>query len=903
MNPYRAGNLRCLADNIVRMTDRIAEQGRGSRKARPLLAVLYLAGAIAGAAWAAPAGAAAAPLESAAARPTLVGPQRLVDALSQQGMDTGSIEGRVIDFDGTPLPGVVVRLVGPEPSGSERTTLSTAEAHYEFVGLTPGVYRLAVELPSVKAGGDLEVAVRPGMRVTTDLELSLMGTDVTVTVQAEAPAGGGILRRGSISGRSNVEYETLNRLPLPAEQALQVLPLIPTVLRDGEDKITIGGTYPADAMLLFNGMDMMDPFTGNFRLRLPLEAVEDLDVFTGVYPATYGDVTGGLVDISTRPGGDAWAWKVSSFVPRPNFHNGTIQGVGNASPRFIIGGPVGSGGLFLAQSGEYHIDRITIEDVAGDPNRDQIKTQGWESLTQVDWYPNDNHRLRFSLLVFPALDEYIGLDSLTPIEATSDVERDGEALLGNHRWTINERSTLQWSLQINRVGIGTVVQGPEPLEVIPEGLRGNFFRTEDRQTTHTQVKAIYGRSIGASGNTHLLEVGGELHSLDIAGNFQARTILVRGEGGELLQRVDFLGSGELDNTKYEWTGFVHDRWWHSSRFWCDLGLRFSSDSVTRQTRLAPRVGFAWDPVGDSRTLIKVATGLLHRRVYLAEAFWDRQATRVETTFNEGENGDDIVRVFVPEIGGRLRAPRTLIVTAEALHRFSPSFLVRARYTRRDGDDQIIFDPISGPGVVLPDSIEPLEAAIGADPDKHGKLLLSNSGRRLSWSAEITGRYRISSESDLYGSYVYSSAKGDLNEFNRLAGERPDSIIRPNAYARLPFDAPHRFLMWGVLQLPWKMTLSPVVEWRSGFPYSVVQEDQSYLGEPNSARYPAFLSIDAQLTRDFTIMKYDVTAGVKITNITDHYNPRNVIANVASPRFGDLLNSRGLKLRAKLSFGF
>jgi hypothetical protein len=206
-------------------------------------------------------------------------------------------------------------------------------------------------------------------------------------------------------------------------------------------------------------------------------------------------------------------------------------------------------------------------------------------------------------------------------------------------------------------------------------------------------------------------------------------------------------------------------------------------------------------------------------------------------------------------------------------------------------------------MVLPHGADALHAALGVAPDMLGKLLLSNEGARNSWSGEFTGRYIFAGGSELYGSYVYSSAEGDLNEFSRLAGERPDPVIRPNAYSRLPFDAPHRFLMWGILHLPYGLTLSPVVEWRSGFPYSVLQEDQSYLGKANSARYPAFLSIDAQITKDFRIKKYDITAGVKITNLTNHYNPRNVISNIASPRYGELLNSRGLKLRARFSLGF
>ena len=47
-------------------------------------------------------------------------------------------------------------------------------------------------------------------------------------------------------------------------------------------------------------------------------------------------------------------------------------------------------------------------------------------------------------------------------------------------------------------------------------------------------------------------------------------------------------------------------------------------------------------------------------------------------------------------------------------------------------------------------------------------------------------------------------------------------------------------------------LAPVFEYRNGFPYSVVNEQQRYVGIPNSNRFPNFLSADARVWRDFKV---------------------------------------------------
>ncbi len=151
---------------------------------------------------------------------------------------------------------------------------------------------------------------------------------------------------------------------------------MPTVIRSDSGQLAIDGTLATDSVMLFNGIDLMDPYSGEYRVRLPLESVDRVDLYIGVAPAQYGDTVGGVVDISTLPGGESWEWGVASFFPRPRFRDGTIQGIGNASPRLRVSGPIKPGETYMALSGEYHFDRVDVQDVPGDPAQDHIKVQG-----------------------------------------------------------------------------------------------------------------------------------------------------------------------------------------------------------------------------------------------------------------------------------------------------------------------------------------------------------------------------------------------------------------------------------------------------------------------------------------------------------------------------------------------
>jgi hypothetical protein len=188
----------------------------------------------------------------------------------------------------------------------------------------------------------------------------------------------------------------------------------------------------------------------------------------------------------------------------------------------------------------------------------------------------------------------------------------------------------------------------------------------------------------------------------------------------------------------------------------------------------------------------------------------------------------------------------------------------------------------------------------------GVLELSSRGSDSYREFQVAARYQIARHV-LNASYVRSRAFGDLNDFNQFFGNLAQPVIQPNARGRLPFDAPNRFLVWGTLAGPLKLTLVPVYEIHTGFPYSVENEFREYVGPRNVARFPRFSSADLQITRPLTFhfgeKRLHARVGAGVFNLFNHFDPRDVQSNVASARFGEFFNTSWREYRGKFVMEF
>jgi hypothetical protein len=319
----------------------------------------------------------------------------------------------------------------------------------------------------------------------------------------------------------------------------------------------------------------------------------------------------------------------------------------------------------------------------------------------------------------------------------------------------------------------------------------------------------------------------------------------------------------------------------------DLGFRVDRDSISETVNSAPRAGFAYALTKDGRTLLRGGAGLFYDRVNLnAPTFLDLPF-RTETRYSA--SGETIsVSEYRHRLRGGLQNPRSFAWSVQIDREVIRDLYLRAGYQQRTTTRNFLVQP---------------------ETDAQGGFLtLGNDGRDRYRELELTARYQLGARSHFSASYVRSQAVGDLNDIGSIFGGLPAALVRPNERSRLPFDAPNRFLFWADIQAPHDISISPVFDLHTGFPFSVVNEQRDFVGLRNAVgRFPRFASTDLQVLKGLTLpfggKKYKVRVGVRIFNLFNSFNPNDLQNNIASPVFGNFTNFKNREFRGKFVLDF
>jgi hypothetical protein len=111
-------------------------------------------------------------------------------------------------------------------------------------------------------------------------------------------------------------------------------------------------------------------------------------------------------------------------------------------------------------------------------------------------------------------------------------------------------------------------------------------------------------------------------------------------------------------------------------------------------------------------------------------------------------------------------------------------------------------------------------------------------------------------------------------------------VRANEHNLTPSDVRHRILIRGTIAAPWHFQFAPVVELRSGFPWTAVDEFQDFVGPRNrTGRLPAVRTFDFQFTRPWRFKKYRFRAGIRAYNILGSDAGRDIQTNITAPDSG------------------
>jgi len=797
------------------------------------------------------------------------------NGLSQNSEKTsGAIQGVVftIDPDGarSVVPGTQISLDGSAHLEVE----SDGEGQFAFTSVAAGDYTLRAEAPSLAATQTVAVTAGNVSEVLLEMRLVMVADSTTVSANTDQ------VETKQSSGTNTIGESAVEHMPNRNEHFESLLPLVPGVVRGPSGRINMKGARASQKGSLVNSADVTDPATGETAINIPIDVVQSVQVLSTPYNPEYGKFTGAVSNVETKPGDfDKFRMSAQNLIPRLRREDGSIMGIAAASPRFTFSGPIVKDRVAFTESLEYRYERNPVYSLRS-LQRD-TKSETYDSYTQLDFNISQKHTATASFAIFPQKFEYYGLNTFTPQLSTPDLHERGYQADLQDRYITDSGDLLTSQVSFRKFDADLFPKNDEPYELLVESTRGGFFNRQDRNTNRTEWEEIYRSHPHHFFGSHELDAGVDFAHSSYDGRQEFLPVEIVGVTGYPLERIQFGPTAKFSVDQNETAWFVGDKWTVTNRLTFDLGLRFDRDSVTDSVSTAPRAGFVLAVTGDGKTLLKGGAGYFYDRVPLnIPAFRHLPNRTVETLDPAGAVLASTE--YANAITNGIRIPRSEVWNVEVDRQVSSDFLLRVAYQQRNTVREVFLNPIASAGI----------------------LSLSNDGSDFYKEFQVTGRYRIH-RSTLNASYVRSRTYGDLNDFNQFFGNYPYAVIQPNQRGRLSFDAPNRFLAWGEIAAPWKLTFAPVVDVHTGFPYSTINQYREFVGPRNESRFPRFISTDLQVLREIRlpIKEKHARVGFGVFNIFNRPNYRDVQNDLDSYRSGEFFNGVGRTFHGKFVLEF
>jgi TonB dependent receptor-like, beta-barrel/CarboxypepD_reg-like domain/TonB-dependent Receptor Plug Domain len=257
----------------------------------------------------------------------------LLLSFSVQAGTTGKIAGRIMDGK-TNEPLIAANII---LQGTTMGATSDEDGFYFIINIPPGKYNLEVLYIGYDAVvySDIKVSVDQ----TTKIDFTLIPETLeseTIRVVAERP----IVQKDLTSTMAKISGDQISALPI--EDITDVVNLQAGVV-EGHFR----GGRQGEVKYLIDGIAVNDVFSGDFSLQAEVNSIEEVQVLTGTFNAEYGEALSGVVNQITKIPGKDYNGEISTYTgDYVSARNNIFLNIDNYNPTDIfniqgsIGGPV-----------------------------------------------------------------------------------------------------------------------------------------------------------------------------------------------------------------------------------------------------------------------------------------------------------------------------------------------------------------------------------------------------------------------------------------------------------------------------------------------------------------------------------------------------------------------------------
>jgi hypothetical protein len=809
--------------------------------------------------------------------------------------------------DGSPVPGVLVKIFSDVIVASTKTTITNEAGNYRFAGIQPGIYTLSATLEGFATAKQTGVKVSIGKTFTIDLTMK----QGTITEEVVV-VGKSALVDVKDSSTATVEMTTEFLQNIPNSQfTVDAVNLAPGVTSD----VAYGAADGTGVAYQIDGVDVSDPAGGTAWVFLDYNVVEEVSVSGIGAPAEYGNFSGVVFNTVTKSGTNQFKgyaeflyqakdWN-SENSDDPAFAPGEVKFY---SIHMDVGGPIIKDKLSFFISGLYHRE---IEGLSGtDYDRDYWQPKGFAKLT---WQPSTKTRIN----TFVEYDVYNGKGRSggATTEEVATVRQESPEIVGSlslqhlfSDYTFMETKLAYFSGYYDLIPNGGYdIAGHYDYATGWETANSTWFYRGDRSRLQANVAVTHHADDFIKGS-HDFKFGTEFLYTTQRDRYGYPTGAYYGDWyGEPYWLIEY-GGYDIKADMSTFTVYAQDSWSIGDRLTINPGVRMDlswggvddlpGDEYKTKPAIAPRIGFTLDVFGDHSTAIKGHWGRYYEGAYIytvtdvstakgdyREYYWDG-----EWVLDYTQLGGTSLYTMDDKLNQAYMDQWTVGIERELMKDLSLS----ATYINRKNNDHIspvniggeyeqvqYTDPTTGKTFTVwsQTNSRSENRYLYTNPYAGFRPWIEFTPYRKYTGVELLLNKRFSNNWQLMASYVYSKSRGNFNNTMSSGAGYNGTFKNPNnqinAEGKLSNDYTHMLKIQGSVILPLDINFNVNFQYITGRTYTMeirlprsVDSNRTYIyAEPRgSNRYPSSKNLDLRLEKTLKIGKIKLGLLVDVFNV-------------------------------------
>jgi len=785
--------------------------------------------------------------------------------------DSAACSGLVVDENNVPVAAAQLKL--EDGTGHLFRAETDTAGRFVLKNLPTGDYKMEVRKAGYFVIAGRALALQPG---SNEFTLTLNHEEeLHQQIQVTAPPNQ--IDPQDTAQRNTLTARDIRDIPVSSPHVLaQSLAALPEITQDNLANLHIAGARSGETQYLLDGFEIGDPVNGQFTPRFNVDATRAAEVQTSRFGAGYAHSGANILSLETPDGDDRWRFGTTNPAPGINVQEGVH--LGDWYPRFTFSGPIRRTRFWFSNSiSLQHTFAVVKEQPSG---ANTWEDWAGDNLLRLQFNFTPQHILHASFLYNRARDTNVGLDSLDPISTTITANQQRFFVsLKDQIWLHD--TLFEFGAAADSGVLDFIPQGSQPYVLLVNGSSGNYFQRSHRLGRRLQAAA---NVIAASRHwhgTHQLAVGLNVAALSYSLSTGRGEIQALRADGTLVRQSTFSGSANpyLSNTQAG--AYAQDTWSISKYLVVQAGLRMDWDRFTQSAMAGPRLSANVLPLGDDTSKISFGWGIYNAPLNLSligQAFDQQELdTFYDSTGKFVVQGPVASQFLLPANG--IQQPRFAISSAAWQQKITHNTLLTLELLARNGSHAFAY--------------------VDQQPAQPGGIFLLQDSRKDRYrSATISLRQVFTKNMEVYGAYTRSVAHS-----NEVLNPSLGSIFyAAQQSAPVAWDAPNRLLSWGWAPTHiWGIQLSYLFEYRTGFPFSVINLQQQLVGLPNSLRFPDYASLNLGIEKKFGFRGYLWGVRVEAVNAFNRQNPDTVVNNIDAPSFGAFAGGQGRAVTLRVRF--